>query len=154
MFEQNTLEKLFGGIIPGGHSIFLFNATTQSWDVPLASHPVIPLTAYFVYSNEPVQIIVTDAQEQTPPDTVLKQTWNQIGYTGTTPVTAGSYLSPIEDSWTFLIAYDADEQRYEDTIIKKGTGPYSDSRLMYPGKGYWLYSEEEIEFSPSFPDIP
>jgi hypothetical protein len=40
-------------------------------------------------------------------------------------------------------------QKYEETIIRGGTGEYSDARPMYPGKGYWLNSKEEIIFHPS-----
>jgi len=127
----------------------MFNATAQSWVVPQASHKVVPLEAYFVYSGEPVEITVTYADVQLPPVAVLSPTWNQLGYSGTRAEEARSYLSPLEDAWTFILGFDAANQKYEETIIRGGTGPYNDSRLMSPGSGYWLYSEKEIAFYPS-----
>jgi hypothetical protein len=38
---------------------------------------------------------------------------------------------------------DAAEQNFEDIIISGGSGIYSDSRPMLPGKGYWIWMKEE-----------
>ena len=35
--------------------------------------------------------------------------------------------------------FDAVNQTYETQIINGGGGTFSDSRLLFPTKGYWLY---------------
>jgi hypothetical protein len=40
----------------------------------------------------------------------------------------------------YLVGYDESKQKYEDVIIRKGTGTNSDDRLLKSGHGYWLYA--------------
>jgi len=145
----DTLGRLFGGIDNDGHSIFMYNASVQMWDLPLESHPVIPLEAYFVYSEEYVDIGIMFASEQIAPQVLLMPAWNLIGYTGEESEETRLYLSSLQDAWTFILGFDAEKQIYEETIIRGGTGPFSDTRPMNRGKGYWIYCEEERLFIPS-----
>ncbi|MBN1165893.1 MAG: PKD domain-containing protein [Methanospirillaceae archaeon] len=148
--DQDTLEKLFGSVSSAGHSISMYNASAQAWEVPLPAHQVTPLEAYFVYSIEKACILVSYASDQPEPETMLYPTWNQIGYCGITAEETQSYLSSLGDAWTFVSGYNASDQEYEETIIRGGTGPYSDCRPLEPGRGYWLYCEEEMVFHPFF----
>ncbi|MBN1166592.1 MAG: PKD domain-containing protein, partial [Methanospirillaceae archaeon] len=145
---QDTLGRLFGGINNDGHSIFMYNATTQSWDIPVDTHPVTPLEAYFVYSAEYLDIGIMFAREKPIDGVMLMPRWNLVGYSETNPYEARAFLASLGEAWTFILGFDAESQIYEETIIRDGTGPYSDIRLVFPGKGYWLYCEEEIFFLP------
>ena len=49
-------------------------------------------------------------------------------------------MKSLEDKWTYLVGYDKGLQRYEEVIIRKGTGAHSDERLLKSGQGYWLYA--------------
>ena len=49
-------------------------------------------------------------------------------------------MKSLEDKWTYLVGYDKGLQRYEEVIIRKGTGVHSDERLLKSGQGYWLYA--------------
>jgi hypothetical protein len=87
---------------------------------------VVPL----VFSTDPTQV---------PPTKQLATGWNSIGFTGVNPATARDTLISVNSSWTQAMGFIAPAQAYDTQIIHGGTGQFSDSRLMFPTNGYWLY---------------
>lgn len=55
------------------------------------------------------------------------------------PVPASTALSSVQDAWSTCIGFSGSGQRYDTAILKGGTGEFSDSRLLSPGQGYWLF---------------
>ena len=60
-----------------------------------------------------------------------------------TPMAMGTLLS-LGDRWSTLIGFDADAQKYDDSIIRTvNSGHHSVMRSMQPTSGYWIYMTEE-----------
>ncbi|GEM_PF-1408714 len=147
---MDTLGLLFGRIESDGHSIYMYDASCQTWDIPSDTHPVTPLEAYWIYTTKSTDIFITYATSQTVPWILLKPSWNLIGYFGSEPIETRLYLASLGDAWELILGYDATMQRYEDPIIRGGTGQFSDERSMQPKKGYWISCEREIQFISPF----
>ncbi|NYT08283.1 MAG: hypothetical protein GKC05_08550 [Methanomicrobiales archaeon] len=93
-----------------------------------------PVTIPLAFDPEPVLI---------PPTKQLYPGWNAIGFTDLEPLPAKTTLLAVQDIWTFMFSFNAAEQKYNASIINGGTGSHSDSQLMYPGQGYWLFVTDE-----------
>jgi len=55
------------------------------------------------------------------------------------PAAARDTLLSVNGQWTTLIGFDAQTRAFEAGIVNGGSGTNTDSRLVYPGRGYWLY---------------
>ena len=132
---------IFNNVNTGGHSIWQYDAAAQNWIKKYPNDPMNPLYGYWIYSTSPVTIPLQFSTNpiQTPPTRALSKGWNAIGFTGTIPTTAHDKLYSVTNGWTQALGYDAITQQYEIEIISGGSGGFSDSRLLYPDKGYWLY---------------
>jgi hypothetical protein len=133
---------VFGSIDTAAHSIFEWDGSTQMWSQVFADTIIRPLDAICIYSNgaQTVQLEFKDDPYARKPVKSIYSGWNGIGFSDVTAETAAVTLDSVDDVWSEAIGFDATTQQYEVSIINGGSGEYSDQRLMYPGKGYWLYS--------------
>ncbi|PKL60253.1 MAG: hypothetical protein CVV33_03605, partial [Methanomicrobiales archaeon HGW-Methanomicrobiales-4] len=69
----------------------------------------------------------------------LNKGWNPLGIPGRNTVTACDLLTPLGNSWSYILVYDPRIQQYRPGIVNGGTGAYSDARLLYPTEGFWIY---------------
>jgi hypothetical protein len=76
------------------------------------------------------------------PERELNAGWNLIGSPRPVITSAKTAFSQLGSSWAYLIGYDRTLQKYEDVIIRGGTGQNSDDREIKPGTGYWLLMEK------------
>ncbi len=130
---------MFGSIETNGHSIFEFPNQTFGWTKVNRDTILHPVTGYWIYSKNRVDTTlwldpVSGGKKS------VESGWNAIGSPGTGPVQAKNAMSSLGESWTYLIGYDESMQKYEDVIIRKGSGVHSDDRLLKSGHGYWLYA--------------
>ncbi len=130
---------IFGNIQTDGHSIFEFPNQTDGWKRLNKDTQLLPVTGYWIYSKNRVDTTlwldpVSGGKKSVEPG------WNAIGSPGTGPVPAKNAMSSLGEKWTYLIGYDESMQKYEDVIIRKGSGVHSDDRLLKSGHGYWLYA--------------
>jgi hypothetical protein len=139
--EGNNTAVIFSLVDTGGRSIFLYNAGDASWVTMNATSPVRPLDGIWIYSNTTMEIplIFDSGAVQTPPTKVLSPGWNAIGFSGPEPATARDTLISVQSRWTQLLGWNTVMQRYDTAIVTGGSGAYSDSRLMYPMQGYWVF---------------
>jgi PKD repeat protein len=137
---HRTVSEVFAGINTDGHSIFSYNAQSQSWIQVNSNNDIPPLQGLWVYSAAPGQVILVFRNDETvPPARLLSQGWNAVGFSRTDPASAREILLPVQNYWTQLFGFNAATQGYETSIINGGTGSHSDTNLLYPGKGYWIF---------------
>lgn len=141
---HRTSGEAFTGINTEGHSTFRYNAQSQSWIQVNAHDEIEPLQGIWIYSATPAQVSLVFKGDQTSsPSTLLSQGWNAIGFSHTDPVSAKDALLPVQNAWTQVLGFNAASQFYETSIINGGSGTHSDTNLVYPGKGYWVFMNDQ-----------
>gem|GEM_PF-2987612 len=137
----NDTALIFTPVATDGHSVFRYNTAAGKWVALVATDQIAPLEGFWLYSAEPTTVPLNFSNDPlTPPsERALISGWNAIGITGTTPAAARDALLSVSGNWTTLIGFDAKKQAFETGIISGGSNDYADSRLVYQGKGYWLY---------------
>lgn len=133
-------------------SIFLYNAQTGGWGQMNETDKVKPLDGIWIHSNGTAEApLVYDTNPlQLPPTKTLNAGWNAVGFSDTDSASANEALTSVEAKWSYLIGFDATNQTYETSIINNAAdsgGAHSETRLMYPTKGYWLYMTEGGELA-------
>ncbi len=124
-----------------GRTIWEYDGVIRNW-VPVSEDtPVLPLYGFWIYSKYPTTVpLKFDPNPlQVPPTRKLVKGWELIGFTGTIPASARDTLISVRNNWTQAMGFDTTAYQYDIQIINGGSGPFSDSRLMYPTKGYWLF---------------
>jgi hypothetical protein len=99
------------------------------------------LEGIWIFSNQTktIPLYFSEDPVSTPPTKQVYIGWNAIGFSDITPLAAHSTLMSVDPDWTQIIGFDADNQRYQTSIIHGDTGIHSDSKEMMPAQGYWLY---------------
>jgi len=131
--------KIFAGVSSGGHSVLEY-INPDGWKTLKASDPISIMTGYWIYSTKEDSVPLSFASS---PDVVRKQVqagWNTYGLPLAEPIQAKNALSPIQSIWKYVVGYDASLQQYESPILNGGSGDQSDTRLIEPHQGYWLYN--------------
>jgi len=143
----STAGELFGKTVDtAGHSIFCYDAFNEAWAAMGKADPVLPLDGIWIYSNATVAITLTFAPgdiAQTPPTKELWCGWNAVGVAGTEPVSARDCFYSVRSGWANVIGWNATEQQYGMSFINGGSGSYSDSGLLYPTEGAWVFMTED-----------
>lgn len=136
----NTIA-IFDDVDTDGHSVLTYNTSSGMWSAMSSNDSFIPLDGVWIYSNKScsIPLVFVSGSPVTPPVKALYEGWNAIGFTGLDEETARNTLLSVDDCWTTLIGFDADQQEYGTSFINGAVGVHSDSRLMSPTKGYWLY---------------
>jgi len=147
-----TVERVFGHIDTGAHSIWLYDAFASSpWGTGMtAGDEVKPLDGIWIYSTEEdtVYLVFDTNPRRVPPTKQLSAGWNAIGFSATDNASANSALTSVEAQWAYLIGFSSSTQGYETSIINNTTeGDHAESGEMYPGRGYWLYMTSDGELA-------
>jgi len=140
----DTLEIL-SSIDTAGHSIFTWNSSSHSWMRLGRTEPITPLSAFFIYSPDLVQIPIRISPE--PPEynltRDLESGWNLVSFGDVMMVSADEAFGSIEPFWTSLIGYDALNQRYLTPVTN---GIESSTASVDPRLGYWIYLNRSAQF--------
>ena len=124
----------------GGHSAWMWDGSQSPgrWNTVLANTPIQPLYGVWIYSASTTVVNLNfDATSSTSPSQrSLPAGWNTIGFTGLIPTSALNTYLAVQPNWTTSMGFDALTQSYERTIFN---GDISESTILYPTKGYWLY---------------
>jgi len=136
----NDTAMIFSGINTTGRSVLRYNTTIRDWTQLDKEDRIAPLEGLWIYSAGPATVPLSFSTDPLlpPAERILPAGWNAVGPTGTTPATARDTLYSVNAQWTTLIGYDARTQAFESGIVNGGSGANADTRLVYPGKGYWL----------------
>jgi hypothetical protein len=140
----NDTASIFTPVETDGHSALRYDTTAGEWVALTATDKVAPLEGFWIYSTEPTTVPLNFSTDPLipPAERLLSTGWNAIGITGTAPATARGALLSVSGKWTTLIGFDAGKQAFETGIVSGESNDYADSRLVYQGKGYWLYMTE------------
>jgi len=136
----NTIGQVFGNVTLAGHSILLYNTSTELWQSMGQNSEIKPLDGYWIWSNAaaPMQIRLTFTGDIFPQNKALKTGWNAIGFSGTTQASATDFLSSLGINWDRVIGY-YEGSNPDVAIIRTSTDPvFSPNRLMKPTHGYWI----------------
>ena len=145
----NNTALIFRDVNTAAHTIWLYDASGRRWTAMTATTKVRPLEGIWIFSVARTGVLLhfTRNPIQAPPTKQLFQGWNAIGFPDTVPASARATLLSVRNDWTQLMGYDAENQRYEISVINGEHGIHSDSTLMIPTKGYWLYMTRDREFA-------
>ena len=140
----NDTALIFTSVETGGRSIFRYDTAAGEWVALAETDQIAPLEVFWIYSTEPSTVPLNFSTDPliSPAKRSLSTGWSAIGITGTAPATARDALLSVNREWTTLIGFDAGKQAFETGIVNGGSNDYTDSRLVYQGKGYWLYMTE------------
>ncbi len=132
---------IFSAVDTAGRSAWLFDGASGSWAALLPDTPVRQLDGIFIYSRAAATVPLVYGCDplQIPPVKKGYKGWNTFGFTGMTPATARDALFSVQPVWVNTVGFNATTQQYDIAIVNGGSGEFSDSRLMEPMKGYWLY---------------
>ncbi len=144
---------IFSSIDMAGHSIWRYNATVQLFDRIYPATRLYPTDGIWIYSSYTTPLQLHFAPEQGIVERSLFTGWNGFGIIALPDSQARDALSPVDDAWEYLFGFDPVNQTYEISIVKHGTGSHSDTRLMYPGHGYWLYMVRNSTFEAIMSDV-
>ena len=128
---------------------YAWDTTTQRWVQMIATSKINPLDAVYILMNDYDRLSVAISPEITnPPTRALKAGWNLVGFYGLSPECARDTLISLRYAWATAQGFDAGTQELEVSMVNGGTGSNSDQRLMFPGKGYWVFMTEEATLIP------
>jgi len=137
---------IFSTVPTDGHSIWRYNTTLQLFERIYPITALHPTDSVWVYSSGHTTIPLYFSLEQGFVERDLFRGWNGFGITTHQGTPARDTLSPVDNYWDYLYGFDPLNQTYEISIVKNGAGSHSDTRLMYPGNGYWLHMNKNSTF--------
>jgi hypothetical protein len=152
---QNTAGVVFAPVKTDNHSVLEYNSSVQAW-IPLKTTTKLdPITGYWIYSDVPVKVNLSLSTDPTttPPGKQLYTGWNAIGLNYNQSMEAKNMLSPIKDAWVSLLGWNLLQSEWDTSIIKGGTGPYSDLRMVNTGWGYWVYVTQDAYLPGFLPSV-
>ena len=137
---ENNTAAIFAGVETGGRSILRYDTAAGDWTALDEQDRLAPLEGFWIYSAGPTAVPLNFSTDPLlpPAERTLVAGWNAIGTTGNTPATARDTLYSVNAQWTALIGFDARNQAFETGIVNGGSGANTDTRSVYPGRGYWL----------------
>ena len=141
---NNTAVAVFGDVDTAGRPIYTYVPATGF--EPLGANTTLEvLDGYWVYSNGTATVRLTFSTDPVtaPASKTLSPGWNAIGYSDLTPSTANETLTSVEDSWVYVVGYDAQNQNYRPALINDQMGARGENQRLFPTEGYWLFMRED-----------
>ena len=137
----NDTAAIFSAVDTDGHSPLRYDTASGAWIALTPTDRLVPLEGIWVYSAGPATVALnfSTALPVSPPERSLAAGWNAVGFPGPAPVAARDALYSVDGQWTTLIGFNDGAQVFEAGIANGGNGPNADTRLVYPGRGYWLH---------------
>jgi parallel beta-helix repeat protein len=139
---SNTVNVVFANVDFDHHSPLLYNGQTKTW-IQFTSGEVKPLDGIWIYSKYQTDVTLhfDTSSIPVPPTKQVYSGWNAIGETGVNAISARELLTQVgqlNGNWDTLIGYNA-SSHVTETYIRGSTNPdFSDQKLTFPTKGYWL----------------
>ncbi len=139
--EGHNTASIFSEVPTAGHSLWRYDPDDPYGFIPVKnSDPIVLLDGYWIYTSYETTVpLIYEQDTGATGSKYLLSGWNLIGSGSIEPVPASTALSSVQDAWSTCIGFSGSGQRYDTAILKGGTGEFSDSRLLSPGQGYWLF---------------
>lgn len=130
---------IFNGVDTAGRTILLYDGLDYDWKAMGPTDAFRPLDGVWIYANGTytIPLVFASGAPELPPTKDLGKGWNAIGFSDTVPEAAAPTLLSLGDRWATLIGYNAEEQMYENAVIRNT--PESETQKMQPMQGYWIY---------------
>jgi len=140
--KGNNTAGVFSGVNTNDHTIWKFFNQSGGWVPVQHNETLMSVTGYWIYSNDTYTIplqsgIFIDHDRNSE---LLSPGWHAMGLIGTDPVPARIFMESFNQSWSHIFVFDRQIQEFKKPIIKEREDQFSDSRLLYPGDGFWCYS--------------
>ncbi len=134
---QDTME-IFSGIDTASHSLYSWEGTTEEWKRLTKDTRLDPLTAIWIYTTKPTEIIlpVSTGGPEGNLTMSLSTGWNLVSIPGTDLADPDTILRDL--NWSYLLGFNAESQQF-DPPLQRGR---ESGQLLDPRKGYWLYMEK------------
>lgn len=132
--------SVFAGVDSDGHSVLTYHNDTTGWRPAGREDSLKRLEGYWIYSKGQTRIQIEYLPESPVPSRDISPGWNAVGGLENENLSANQTFSSLGDAWSYLYGFDAKKQQYDEVIIRGGAGNMSDSRLVLPHWGYWLYA--------------
>jgi hypothetical protein len=131
---------IFSDINTTSHTIWRYESGKSHWEPVRTDDLLSQMEVIWVHSaNRTILSLEYDDSSQNMTSRHLNKGWNPLGIPGHNTVTACDLLTPLGNSWSYILLYDSRIQQYRPAIVNGGTGAYSDARLLYPTEGFWIY---------------
>ncbi len=136
----NNTGCIFSGVNSTSHTIWRYSPDTRHWD-PIGINSLLnQMDVIWVHAADITNIsLIYDDDRRNMTARRLTAGWNPLGIPGLNTITASDLLSPLGNSWSYVLVYDSRIQQYRSAMVNGGTGAYSDARLLYPTEGFWIY---------------
>ncbi|HOT03402.1 MAG TPA: PKD domain-containing protein [Methanolinea sp.] len=144
--------SIFTSVDTSGRPIWRYNSTIQLYERVYPATHLNATDSIWVYSSSHVTLPLFFSGTQGLVERNLYSGWNGFGILNLTEVPARDALFPVYSSWKYSYGFDPIAQRYEVSIVNGGMGIHNDSRTLIPGKGYWLFMEENVTYRVFIPD--
>jgi hypothetical protein len=131
--------QIFAGVNSSGHSVLKYVDDLTGWTALTSSDSIVPLQGYWVFSDNYIAVPIRFESPVFGSSRSIAAGWTSIGGWNNVDISANETLNTLGNIWSYLFGYDAQTQRYDEVIIRGGSGNQSDSRPVIPYRGYWLY---------------
>jgi len=131
--------SIFSGVSTSGHSILIFEDGT--WRAMKSDEVILPFQGIWIFSDTADSVhLLFDPNPLSSPERLIQQGWESVGYYGILEKDPCDAFASLNNSWRFIVGFDAAHQKYSD--ILHNTCSISDSSEdVFPYHGYWLFSE-------------
>lgn len=150
---NETSFDIFSPVDTDGHTIWRYETKPEDkgWHSVTNSSLINPLEGFFVYSASRYNLTYSVSFPN-----ILKRElypgWNTVGTPAYEPTPVREAFIAVKDTWVTLLALNASSGYFDTAIVNGGEGPFSDSFLLEPLKGYWIYMQDEGILVPPVSD--
>ena len=132
---------IFDSVDTGGNPVWKYDNLGKVWLPMSRNENLLPLEGYWIYTKGVYSIPISmSGGNLVPPAKQLYVGWNAIGLTSLSPLSANNTLISLGNNWAIANGWSPPLQTYEVPIIHGATDPlYSDNRLLFPTRGYWVF---------------
>jgi len=153
LFPGSDSGSIFASIDTSGRPIWRYNSTNQIYERVYPATHLNATDSIWIYSRSHTTLPLYFSGTQGLVERDLFSGWNGFGVLNLTEVPARDALLPVSSSWKYGYGFDPLAQRYEVSIVNGGTGIHNDSRPLAPGRGYWIFMEENVTYRARVPDF-
>ena len=141
---SDTASAVFAGVNTEVHTIWKYNSSAGAWYNMTAGDRVEPLYGIWIFSDRSVNIpLVFDTTLPEgpvfPEGRTLYPGWNAIGSPAKIQISAHDAFTQLDNAWSMTLGFNPETRYLEPIIIRDSdSSDFGDSRLLEPGKGYWI----------------
>jgi hypothetical protein len=144
---NNSIDQVLSGVQGKFEAVYSFDTVKSSYKSYVAGGDENDLTSleagkgYWLYMTEAAELRVTGSPA--PSSISLFEGWNLVGLNSTAALSATKALESINTKISAVYTFDGASNAYKGYV----PGEVSELTQMEPGRGYWIYSNENISWT-------